>query len=82
VADLLDEFMSQYSPDPQLKAKFLAFMASQADTKYSVVDNKLNWWVCGGKCALCVFVQTRQGLKAVRVLGCFSGVCGGGGKGG
>jgi hypothetical protein len=43
VADLLDEFMSQYSSDPQLKSKFLQFMADQANTKYSVVDNKLNW---------------------------------------
>lgn len=43
VADLLEEFMGQYSSDPQLKSKFLAFMADQADTKYSVVDNKLNW---------------------------------------
>jgi len=35
--------MSQYSSDTQLKEKFLQFMADQADTKYSVVDNKLNW---------------------------------------
>lgn len=43
VADLLEEFLSQYSSDPQIKTKFLVFMAEQADTKYSVVDNKLNW---------------------------------------
>ena len=40
VADLLDEFLSS---DPDLKSKFLTFMLEQADTKYSVVDNKLNW---------------------------------------
>lgn len=43
LADLLDEFMAQYSEDPTLKAKFLAFMAAAADTQYSVVDNKLSW---------------------------------------
>lgn len=35
--------MAQYSSDPQLKSKFLRFMAEQADTKYSVVDNQLTW---------------------------------------
>lgn len=35
--------MAQYPDDPGLKDKFMAFMALQANTSYSVVDNKLSW---------------------------------------
>lgn len=35
--------MGQYHEDPDLKDKFMSYMAVQASTSYSVVDNKLSW---------------------------------------
>lgn len=44
VADLLEDFFAQqYRDDPQLKDRFLAYMATQANTSYSVVDNQLSF---------------------------------------
>jgi hypothetical protein len=47
VADLLEDFFAQQqreaAGDPGLKAKFMAYMAAQANTSYSVVDNQLSW---------------------------------------
>jgi hypothetical protein len=47
VADLLEEFFTQQQRevhgDPALRDKFMVYMAAQANTSYSVVDNKLSW---------------------------------------
>jgi hypothetical protein len=47
VADLLEDFFTQQQRevhgDPALRDKFLVYMAAQANTSYSVVDNKLSW---------------------------------------
>jgi hypothetical protein len=47
VADLLEDFFTQQQRevhgDPGLKDKFMEYMAAQANTSYSVVDNKLSW---------------------------------------
>jgi hypothetical protein len=47
VADLLEDFFAQQQReahgDPGLRDKFMAYMAAQANTSYSVVDNQLSW---------------------------------------
>ncbi|WIA32706.1 hypothetical protein OEZ86_005892 [Tetradesmus obliquus] len=47
VADLLEDFFAlqqrEAHGDSGLKAKFMAYLAGQAHTSYSVVDNQLSW---------------------------------------